>query len=205
MSDETSTKTRAVAQPSNEVAPAWAQQLFLQMSELQNQFQALRLSATGPPPLPSYPSAVTSPALSSLSTDPRLPDFLKPTIAALSHTLDQPDERGQTLVQAAYESIVGWVLTQATAAPPDTSRSPALPPRPLTPHRQDPASDRFVNINGRPHYRSSQGKLWDTTQSPPYPCRRCQQSHWSWNPCPASRPASYPNGLSGNWSGSPSY
>ena len=83
------TKARAV--DSSDAPPAWAHQLFAQMTQLQAQFSALRLSV--PPALlapPVYPEQPAADTLAQLAQDPRLPDFLKPALPLLQHCLQSP-------------------------------------------------------------------------------------------------------------------
>ena len=51
---------------------------------------------------------------------------------------------------------------------------------PTTPHSGAAQAPASVNR----YYVSKKGRRFDTTQPPPYPCRRCQNYHWSCFACP---------------------
>ena len=181
-------KTRVVAAPATS-PPEWAQELFNSIVDLRNQVAALRLA---PQPTPE--------ALTLLEHDPRLPDFLKTLPALLAYNLTLTDERAPPLLQAVYASLLTWILAQPLPSPTPSSPPPppsgpfpaSFPPRP-TARSHSPHPDRFVSMNGRTYYKSAQGKLWDTAQPPPYPCRLCHCLHWNFVPCPTPTTTQHPN------------
>ena len=167
-------KARAVEATPPDLLPVLAP-LMAKIEALQAELAALRLGPASA--LPTYPSQVTKAALDAMTTDPQLPDPLRPTVALLAHTNTLMDDRSAQLTQEAYAALAPW-LQQLPLPSPDNAlnhRNAAA----LSPH-----AERFQLMGGRPYYRSAQGKLWDTTQAPPYPCRRCHCLHWNRTPCP---------------------
>ena len=179
---ENPSKTRVVpAGPS----PGDLAALFAKIDALQAELTALKLGGTPQPP--RYPDLLSKAAIDMLSKDPRLPDFIRPALAMMEHcSFNLIDDPSHQLAQDCYASLVGWVQQQPL---PEASAPPQTGPGPRS---RSAGRDRFVVQDGKPFYRSSQGKLWDTTQAPPYPCRRCRCLHWNWTPCPQP-PASPPS------------
>jgi hypothetical protein len=194
-------KTRVVPAPGS-APPEWAQELFQSIVDLRNQVAALRLGPNSPPAAPTYPPQLTPEALGLLGQDPRLPDFLKPLLPLLAYTVTLTDERAPPLIQAVYASLATWITAQPLLPPSPPSHQPAPNPtgpfpspyQPRPPARShSPHPDRFVQLQGRTYYKSSQGKLWDTAQPPPYPCRICHCLHWNFVPCPSPAAPQTPN------------
>ena len=181
---ENPSKTRVVpAGPSTvDLAP-----LLAKIEALEAELTALKLG--GPPQPPRYPDLLSKAALDMLSKDPRLPDFIRPAVTMVEHcSFSIIDDRSHQLAQDCYATLIGWIQTQPL---PEATAPPAAGPGPRS---RSAGRDRFVVHDGKPFYRSSQGKLWDTTQAPPYPCRRCRCLHWNWTPCPRPQPIPGPSG-----------
>ena len=162
---------------------------------MEAQLDSLHLTAPTPPGPPTYPAHIDATALTTLGQDPRLPDFLKPFLPLLTYNANTADEQVQDLLQDAYTSLVGWITTQPFMESGSATPNPGHTPAPAKPPARSPspAPDRFVTLNGRQYYRSSQGRLWDTAQPPPNPCRRCHALHWNFTPCPIYTPPGPPN------------
>jgi hypothetical protein len=193
------TKIRAITDAS--VPPPWAQQLFTQFAELQTQLKQLTgASSESTPPVP-YPPIMSADAVQRLMLEPQIPDFIRPLVKVLLVTTARSDDELNEASQAAYTSLLNWLNTQPavtnpvppicpmTNSPPfnldytvSTDASPTNPPRARS---KSPAPEKFVNFNGNMYYKSSTGRLWNVRDPPPYPCRRCKISHWSWTACPS--------------------
>ena len=170
-------KTRAVEGAPSDLAPVLAP-LLEKIEALQAELASLRLGPGSA--LPTYPSQVSKTALDTMASDPRLPDPLRATIALLTRNLTLMDDRTAELTQDAYAALAPWI--QQLPLPTPANANPANPPQRV--RDKSPHGERFQLVAGEPYYRSAQGKLWDTTQAPPYPCRRCHCLHWNWTPCP---------------------
>ena len=174
------TKTRAVEGAPPDLAPVLAP-LLEKIEALQAELAALRLGPASA--LPTYPSQVSKAALEAMTSDPRLPDPLRATVALLIHSLTLMDDRSAQLTQDAYAALAPWIQQLPLPTPADAT-NPSQTAQQQRPRGKSPHGDRFQLIGGRLYYRSAQGKLWDTAQAPPYPCRRCRCLHWNWTPCP---------------------
>ena len=45
---------------------------------------------------------------------------------------------------------------------------------------------------GQTVFTSASGRTYDVASNPPYPCNRCNESHWYFQPCPSRAPAAQP-------------
>jgi hypothetical protein len=150
-------------------------QLMEQHAQLQQQFEHLRLGEPlAPPPLPATASEE---ALALLVAHPLLSDQDKLYARLLQATFPVTlSEQDSELASQCYTELVQRVEAVKAELPtaPTTPRSGAA-------HASE---NRF--------YVSKKGRRFDTSQPPPYPCRRCNTYHWSCFACPPSssqRPA----------------
>jgi hypothetical protein len=168
--------------------PPWAQTLISTVADLQKELSQLKIncssssSADEPAKLPVYGPNITPQTISTLLSDPRVPDFVKPFLSLTAHVLSLThDDPTRQLAQDAYANLTSWIDSQTPQEPslesPEAQTPQRRPATPTTP------TERFVIRQGRTYYRSKQGKLWDITQPPPYNCRRCHCLHWSWQQC----------------------
>ena len=152
---------------SEDAPPAWAQRLMDSVAELQAQFRALQLGIDTPAPLPA---AISADALEALVRHPHLADTdrLYARLLQITFPLVSVDDDCAHLQQCYTE------LTERVSSYPshlsDAPQATTPPPTTATP----PPGNVYV---------SRRGRRFDTTQAPPYPCRRCNGWHWAWTPC----------------------
>ena len=192
MGVDPSAKARAVA-PDVSAIVGHLQPLFKEMqdklaAQLQAQLQeglaklGLTLQPTAPP---AYPDSVSKEALARLEQDPEIPDFTRSSVRALSFCLEHlQDEQAQMLIQSAYTDLLS--ARQSVLPPQAQPASPMHRPsqsRTSSAHRSGPPTSRLVHQNGVTYYRTNTGRMYDISRPPPYPCKVCNVSHWSWE-CP---------------------
>ena len=173
---------------SSESPPAWFQPILTQLQQMHQHQQALEAAiaqlrpAVPIPPIPVYPEAVNPDSILALSQDVRLPDkfrsFARLLVLALPHALADDDTAA---LQAGYTTLLSLLTSQSDE---DGAR------------RRSTSRGRFVQQDGRQLYVSQKGRFFDVSLPPPYPCRKCQQLHWNWIPCPQAAPRQYPYQLS---------
>ena len=158
-------------------APSWAKELLQQVQQisasqqaLQQKFEQLQLSVQPPAPLPSL---LTPESAAALQTHPYLPDGdrLYANLLQIAQPLVTVDEECAVL-QRCYDPLVGriTIASQFLDGEPAAASGPVPSSSAPLPH--------VDNI-----YISKSGRRYDTTQPPPYPCRRCNGKHWSLTPC----------------------
>ena len=57
-------------------------------------------------------------------------------------------------------------------------------PRTQTPHIPSRPGGLSILPGGQTVFTAASGRVYDVTSPPPYPCGRCQHSHWFFQPCP---------------------
>lgn len=162
------------------VSPAAPDALALVLQKLEAlelRVAALSSQGQGPAPAPTIPELISIPGLQLLLECPTLPPELRTMLLPLQLAflrLEQtltPDELGP--FQAAYSLARSAALPQP--APPDARPGPGAPHS----RSHSPGLPRGCFLqNGHVFYRARSGRVFDTAEPPPYPCRSCGGSHW---------------------------